>query len=31
MYMLGGFPGDSSDKNPPAISGDIRDMGSILG
>ena len=26
-----GFPGGTSDKEPPANTGDIRDMGSVLG
>ena len=29
--MLGGFPGSTSGKNPPANAGDIRNMGSIPG
>ena len=29
--LLGGFPGDSVVKNPPANAGDMRDSGSIPG
>ena len=31
MYIIWGFPGDASGKEPPASAGDVRDMGVIPG